>query len=542
MIVLQGKGIGTGIAFGKLHFYRRDQQEIAQTAVEDIDAELARYEQAKETALAQLDGLYQKALSETGEKEALLFDIHKIMLEDEDFDDSVKDIITGQRVNAEYAVIQTSKNLTLLLTNTNDPYMKERAADVKDVAQRVVNILLGKGSQNITLHSPMIIAADDLAPSETIQMDRRMILSFVTTGGSTTSHTAILARTMGIPAAVGLGENLTAQYDGADAIVDATTGTLYIDPDAETLSLMQAKYAEVEKKKQLLAQLKGQPNITRDGKEILVYANIGNLTDLDAVLQNDAGGIGLFRSEFLYLESHDYPTEETQFNAYKTVAQALAGKRVIFRTLDIGADKQVAYFNLPKEENPALGMRAIRICLERPEIFKTQLRALYRASAFGKVAIMFPMIASVWEVQKIKEIAREVRVGLQQEGIPFADDVELGIMIETPAAAIISDLLAPEVDFFSIGTNDLTQYTLAVDRQNQELEIFADPHHEAVMRLIRLVTENGHKAGVWTGICGELAADLTLTETFLRMGVDELSVSAPAILPLRAKIRESSVN
>lgn len=539
MTVLQGKGVCGGIAFGKLSFYRRGEQEVIRVHVEDSEAEIARYEQARDRSMEQLQELYQKALHEVGEQGALLFDIHQMMLEDDDYCESITSIITQQKVNAEYAVATTGDNFSRMFAEMDDPYIKERAADVKDISERLVRVLTGRESTGVVAESPIILAADDLAPSETVQMDKSMILSFVTAGGSTNSHTAILARTMGIPAVIGVGGILSPELDGKETIVDGFTGMVYIEPDVVTLAEMEQKHAEEKRKNELLEQLKGKPNVTLDGKEILVYANIGNPGDLGAVLQNDAGGIGLFRSEFLYLESENYPTEEQQFTAYRQVAETMAGKRVIFRTLDIGADKQADYFELPQEENPALGMRALRICLTRPEIFKTQLRALYRASAYGKIAIMFPMVASVWEVRRAKEIAEEVRWELTADSIPFSNQVELGIMIETPAAALISDLLAQEVDFFSIGTNDLIQYTLAVDRQNQSLEPFCDTHHEAVLRLLRMVAENAHGAGIWVGICGELAGDLSLTEIFLKMGVDELSVSPPLVLPVRAKIRES---
>jgi phosphotransferase system enzyme I (PtsI) len=534
---ISGRGICGGIAIGNLYFVKRERRQARRYHVEDTSAELGRLKTAKEQAMLQLGELYQKALPEVGEQGAALFEIHQMMLEDEDYSDSIQNIITTQKVNAEYAVAVTDDNFSRMFSEMEDPYMKARAADVHDVSECLVRCLTGEGKEGISSDRPVIVAAYDLSPSETIHLDKSKILAFITAGGSTNSHTAILARTMGIPAIVGASD-LREELDGLFCVMDGSRGELFAEPDPDTLKSLKEKKREEEYRKELLEQYKGRPNITKDGTEVLVYANIGSPSELGLVQQNDAGGIGLFRSEFLYLESEDYPTEEALFSTYKTVAQTMAGKRVVFRTLDIGADKQIAYFGLAKEENPALGMRGIRICLTRPELFKTQLRALYRASAFGRIAIMFPMIVSLWEVKQAKEIAHDVREELKAERIPFSDSVELGIMIETPAAAVISDLLAPEVDFFSIGTNDLTQYTLAVDRQNLHIEPFCDTHHESVLRMIRLVTENGHRYNIWVGICGELAADSTLTEQFLRMGVDELSVAPASVLGLRKAITE----
>lgn len=542
MEILKGKGVCRGIAFGKVYYYRRNQQKVSRHHIEDASVEIDRFQNAKVRAIEQLESLYEKALPKVGEEGAQLFQIHQMMLEDEDYCSSIEGIISQQMVNAEYAVATTADNFARMFSEMDDPYMQGRAADVHDVSERVVRILQGEDTDGVSLKEPVIVVADDLAPSETVQLDKSKILAFATAGGSVNSHTAILSRTMGIPAIIGVGEALSEKWDGVQAIVDGQAGEIILQPDDQTQSAMQQKLQEELERKQLLEQLKGKPSVTLDGQNIMVYANIGNPSDIGSVLQNDANGIGLFRSEFLYLESKDYPTEEEQFNAYKSVVEMMAGKRVIIRTLDIGADKQADYFHLPKEENPAMGMRAIRICLTRPAVFKTQLRALYRASAFGKVAIMFPMITSVAEVRKIKEIVAEVKAELTADKIPFSDNVELGVMIETPAAAMISDRLAQEVDFFSIGTNDLTQYTLAVDRQNQELDQFCDIHHEAILRFIKMVADNAHKAGIWMGICGELGADLSLTETFLAMGVDELSVAPPQVLPLRKKIRETDVS
>lgn len=542
MVEINGKGVCGGVAFGPICFYRRGQADTSRHTVADAQAEVQRFEAAKGKAVAQLGALYEKALQEVGEEGAMLFQTHQLMLEDLDYCESITGMITDESVNAEYAVQQAADTFADMFAQMDDAYMQARAADVRDVSARVLGILTGSEGGGIHSDIPVIVAADDLAPSETVQLDKSKILGFITQGGSANSHTAILARTMGIPAVIGAGDALQEAYDGKQAVIDGSAGQAFIEPDAETSARLHKKQDEERGQKALLDQLKGQPNVTKDGQEVMLYANIGSPADLDAVLANDAGGIGLFRSEFLYLESSDYPDEETLFQAYRTVAEKMGGKRVIIRTLDIGADKQAAYFNLPHEENPAMGLRALRICLTRPEIFKTQLRALYRASAFGKVAIMLPMVTSVWEVQESKKLAEEVRAELRAEGVAFAEDVELGIMIETPAAAMISDRLAQEVDFFSVGTNDLTQYTLAVDRQNDTLGRFFDPHHPALLRLLKLTADNAHKHGIWMGICGELGADLDLTETFLSIGVDELSVSPPRILPLRKKVRETEVS
>ena len=538
MITISGKSVFGGVSIGKILFYQRNDKVIKRERVEDVDAEWKRFQDAKDTAVDQLKGLYEKALEDVGEANAMIFEIHQMMLEDLDYLESIENIIRTQEVNAEYAVATTADNFAAMFSAMDDAYMQGRAADVKDVSERVLNILSGADTGIKEMNEPCIIAADDLAPSETVQLDKSKVLGFATMYGSSNSHTAILARTMNIPAVIGLGEDLKAEYNGKDAIIDGFTGTLYIEPDEETMKAMQEKRAKDLEQRALLEQLKGKENVTKSGQKINVYANIGNVSDLGAVLKNDAGGIGLFRSEFLYLENSDFPTEEQQFAVYKKVAESMAGKKVIIRTLDIGADKQVDYFGLDKEENPALGYRAIRICLTRPEIFKTQLRALYRAAVFGNISIMFPMIISVKEVQKIKEIIAEVKEELKSEGIPYKEDVELGIMIETPASVMVSRELAKEVDFFSVGTNDLTQYTLAIDRQNSKLDEFYDPHHPAVLRMIRMAAESAHAEGAWIGICGELGADLELTEEFLKMGLDELSVSPSMVLPLRNRIRQ----
>ena len=538
MITICGKSVFGGVSIGKLMFYKRKDKVIKRTHVDNVDEEWARFQKAKDTAVAQLKGLYEKALEDVGEANAMIFEIHQMMLEDLDYLESIENIIRTQEVNAEFAVATTADNFQKMFAAMDDAYMQGRAADVKDVSERVLDILCGVSAGMGEMNEPCIIAADDLAPSETVQLDKSKVLGFATMYGSSNSHTAILARTMNIPAVIGLGENLLQEYDGRDAIIDGFTGTLYIDPDEETMKEMQDKRAKDLEQKALLEQLKGKENVTKSGQKINVYANIGNVSDVGAVLKNDAGGIGLFRSEFLYLENSDFPTEEQQFSVYKQVAENMAGKKVIIRTLDIGADKQVDYFGLDKEDNPALGYRAIRICLTRPEIFKTQLRALYRAAVYGNISIMFPMIISVKEVLRIKEIIAEVKEELKNEGIPYKEDVELGIMIETPASVMISRELAKEVDFFSVGTNDLTQYTLAIDRQNSKLDEFYDPHHPAVLAMIKMAAENAHAEGAWIGICGELGADLELTEEFLKMGLDELSVSPSMVLPLRKRIRE----
>ena len=539
MITLSGKSVFGGIAIGKIAFYKRNEIQIKRSRVEDTEQEVKRFEAAKEKAVSQLQELHDKALDDVGETNAMIFEIHQMMLEDLDYVESIVNIITSQEVNAEYAVATTADNFAAMFAAMDDAYMQGRAADVKDVSERLIQVLSDQNSASMEMNEPVIIAADDLVPSETVQLDKEKVLSFITMFGSANSHTAILARTMNIPAVIGIGEDLKKEYDGKEAIVDGMEGVIYIDPDKETFTRMREKQKEDQEQKALLEQLKGKENITKSGQKVMVYANIGNLSDVGAVLKNDAGGIGLFRSEFLYLESETFTTEEEQFKVYKQVAENMAGKRVIIRTLDIGADKQVDYFGLDKEENPALGYRAIRICLTRQEIFKTQLRALYRASAYGQIAIMFPMIISVDEVKQIKKIIEEVKQELKEEGIDFRENVELGVMIETPAAVMVSRDLAKEVDFFSVGTNDLTQYTLAIDRQNQKLEPFYDSHHPAVLSMIRMAAENAHAEGKWIGICGELGADLSLTETFLEMGIDELSVAPGMILPLRKRIREA---
>ena len=537
MITIEGKSVFGGVSIGKLMFYKRNEKVIRRTHVDDVDAEWKRFEEAKNTAIDQLKVLYDKAIEDVGEANAMIFEIHQMMLDDLDYLESIEGIIRTQSVNAEYAVSTTADNFAQMFASMDDAYMQGRAADVKDVSERVLDILCGVSNGTREMTEPCIVAADDLAPSETVQLDKEKVLGFATMYGSSNSHTAILARTMNIPAVIGMGEALNPKYDGEMAIIDGFTGTLYVDPDEETLAKMQEKRAKDLEQKELLNQLKGKENVTKSGQKINVYANIGNVSDLGAVLKNDAGGVGLFRSEFLYLENSTYPTEEQQFAAYKQVVESMAGKKVIIRTLDIGADKQVDYFNLAKEENPALGYRAIRICLTRPEIFRTQLRAIYRASAFGKISIMFPMITSVEEVRQIKQILSAVRDELATQQIPFGE-IEIGIMIETPAAVMISDLLAKEVDFFSIGTNDLTQYTLAIDRQNEALDAFYNPHHEAILRMIRMVIDNGHKENCWVGICGELGSDTALTKQFIEMGIDELSVSPAYILTIRNLIRE----
>ena len=538
MITLSGKSVFGGIAIGKISFYKRNEITIKRSRIEDTDAEIRRFEEAKAQALAELQQLHDKAVDDVGEANAMIFEIHQMMLEDLDYVESIVNMITTQEVNAEYAVGTTADNFAAMFAAMDDAYMQGRAADVKDVSERLIKVLSNSDHGAIEMKEPVIVAADDLVPSETVQLDKEKVLAFVTMYGSSNSHTAILARTMNIPAVIGLGEDLQQEYDGKLAVVDGMDGMIYIDPDARTMEAMQKKQREDLEKKELLEQLKGKENVTKSGQKVNVYANIGNLSDVGAVLKNDAGGIGLFRSEFLYLESETFPTEEQQFKVYKQVAENMAGKRVIIRTLDIGADKQAEYFGLDKEENPALGYRAIRICLTRPEIFKTQLRALYRASAYGQIAIMFPMIISVDEVKKIKEMIQVVQEELTEEGVDFRKDVEIGVMIETPAAVMVSHELAKEVDFFSVGTNDLTQYTLAIDRQNQKLEPFYDAHHPAVLSMIRMAAENAHREGKWIGICGELAADLSLTGTFLEMGIDELSVAPGMILPLRKTVRE----
>lgn len=534
-----GKGVYNAVAIGRISLFGRNEAVVQRTHVENTQNEILRLEKAKSEALEQLGEIYEKALKEVGETNAAIFEIHQMMLEDEDYNDSIRNIITTQQVNAEYAVAVTADNFAEMFTAMDDAYMQARAADVKDISDRIIANLLGTGNSAQNTNDKMIICADDLAPSETVSLDKEKVLAFVTAHGSSNSHTAILARNMNIPAVIGVGDDfLAAVKDGDEAVVDGFTGEIFIDPDDETRERLTKKLADDLNRKRLLQELKGKDNVTLDGRKINIYTNIGSIDNIGAVLANDAGGIGLFRSEFLYLESSDYPTEEQQFSAYKRVLESMAGKKVIIRTLDIGADKQADYFNLRKEENPALGCRAIRICLTRPEIFKTQLRALFRASVYGNLGIMFPMITSISEVQKALDICEQVKSELKSDGIEYSDKIEIGIMIETPAAAIISDKLAPMVDFFSVGTNDLTQYTLACDRQNPEIEQFVDTHHEAVLRLIEMSAENAHKHGKWIGICGELAADTSLTETFLRMGIDELSVSPSFVLPLRDAVRK----
>ncbi|WP_024858312.1 phosphoenolpyruvate--protein phosphotransferase [Ruminococcus albus] len=538
MVVYQGKGVYGAVAVGKVSVFSRSSADVRRVNVNDTEKELSRVEAAKEMAAQQLEAIHSKALKEVGEANAEIFEVHLMMLDDEDYNDSIKSIIETQKVNAEYAVAVTADNFAEMFSSMDDAYMQARAADVKDISDRLISCLTGGSKTENSSDEKMIICADDLAPSETVSLDKDKVLAFVTAFGSSNSHTAILARNMNIPAVISAGEDFLKNiHDGDMLIVDGHTGQLIVSPDDATIAKYTAKQAEDARKKQLLQELKGKENITLDGRKINIFANIGGVGSIGAVLANDAGGIGLFRSEFLYLESEDYPTEEQQFSAYRKVLESMAGKKVIIRTLDIGADKQIDYFGLEKEDNPALGLRAVRICLTRPEIFKTQLRALYRASAFGDLGIMFPMITSVAEVEKCLAVCEEVKAELKSDGIRFNENTEIGIMIETPAAAVISDLLAPLVDFFSVGTNDLTQYTLACDRQNAKLEPFVDTHHEAVLRLIEMAANNAHKNGTWIGICGELAADLTLTETFMRMGIDELSVSPPYVLPLREKVR-----
>ena len=539
MQVYSGKSVFGGIAIGKISVYRKNEQQVKRVRTEDTKGELARYEAAKAAAVEQLQELYQKALKEVGEANAAIFEIHQMMLDDGDYNESVENIIETQKVNAEYAVAVTGDNFAQMFRAMDDDYMRERAADVKDISERVLSILNGGQKGKVVTDEPVIIVADDLAPSETVQLEKDMVLSFVTVHGSVNSHTAILARTMAIPALIGTEElPLDDTVDGKLAVVDGLNGKIYVEPDAQTLEEMKKRRQAELEKTELLQLLKGKENVTLDGKKIMLYANIGNIKDLATVIQNDAGGIGLFRSEFIYLEKDRYPTEEEQFSIYKTAVETMAGKRVIIRTLDIGADKQCEYFKMDKEENPALGYRAIRICLTRPEIFKTQLRALFRASAYGNLAIMYPMITSLWEVKRIKEIVEEVKAELTEEQLEFGNPQQ-GIMIETPAAVMMSGELAKEVDFFSIGTNDLTQYTLAIDRQNPKLDKFYDAHHPAVLSMIRMTVENAHKAGIWAGICGELGADTSLTKEFLAMGVDELSVSPGSILPIRKIILET---
>lgn len=538
-MVYQGKGVFGAIAIGKISVFKRGDAQVKRVKIEDADAEIARLEGAKEKAILQLRELYEKAFREVGETNAQIFDIHVMMVEDEDYNEAIMEMINGQKVNAEYAVAVTADNFAEMFASMEDSYMQARAADVRDISNRIIECLGNQESQTAYLEEQMIICADDLAPSETVSLDKDKVLAFVTAHGSSNSHTAILARNMNIPAIIGVGEEFLEQIkDGDMAVADGFTGQLICNPDEDTLAAAGQRLKEETEKRELLQELKGKENITLDGRKINIYANIGSVDNIGAVLLNDAEGIGLFRSEFLYLENSDYPDEEEQFRVYKRVLESMAPKKVIIRTLDIGADKQADYFRLEKEENPALGLRAIRLCLARPDIFKVQLRALYRASVYGNLGIMFPMITSVSEVEEIFAICEQVKEELTADNILFSDNIELGIMIETPAAAIISDKLAAMVDFFSVGTNDLTQYTLACDRQNPRIERFCDTHHEAILRLIETAAENAHRHGAWIGICGELAADLTLTETFIRMGVDELSVSPPFVLKVRDKVRK----
>lgn len=533
-----GKGVYGAVAMGKISLFKKQDTVIQHTSVTDTEAEKARVEAAKAAASEQLQAIYEKALKEVGETNAQIFEIHMMMLEDDDYNESIQNIIDTQKVNAEYAVSITADNFAEMFSAMDDAYMQARAADVRDISDRIIANLTGNVAVQEDSDEKRIICADDLAPSETVSLDKDKVLAFVTAHGSSNSHTAILARNMNIPAVIGVGSDFLKEVqDGTEAIVDGFTGEIFVEPDEETRQRLLEKQRADEEKKRLLLELKGKENITKDGTKVNIYANIGSVDNIGAVLLNDAGGIGLFRSEFLYLENTDYPNEEQQFLAYKRVLESMAGKKVIIRTLDIGADKQVDYFHLKKEDNPAMGYRAIRICLTRPEIFKTQLRALYRASIYGNLGVMFPMITSVSELEKILAICEEVKAELREQGVTYSDTMELGIMIETPAAAIISDRLAPMVDFFSVGTNDLTQYTLACDRQNPDIEPFIDTHHEAILRLIEMSAKNAHANGAWIGICGELAADTTLTETFLRMGIDELSVSPAFVLKVRDAVR-----
>ena len=539
MILMQGQGVSKGVVQGPIYFYQRGTAAVSTAAAADVEEEKRRLEEAKEKSMEQLNALADKAREEAGDESAMLFETHAMFVEDEDFVDCMNAALEEEHCTAERAVEIAGEQFAAMLAAMDDAYMQARAADIKDVARRILNNLMGVVEGGIDSEKPVILAADDLAPSETLQLDKSKILGFITQGGSSNSHTAILARTMGIPAICGLGDALKQELNGRMAYIDGETGQAAIDPDEITLTAFQAKYEKQQEMKTLMETMKGQEDVTLDGRPMMVYCNIGSPGDVAAVLSNDGQGIGLFRSEFLYLASSDYPTEEEQFQAYKEVAAAMGGKRVVIRTLDIGADKQVGYFNLQKEENPALGVRAIRICLNRPEVFRTQLRALYRASAYGKIAIMFPMITSVWEVKECKRACQKVMAELDKEGLPYNKDTELGIMIETPASVFVAEELAREVDFFSVGTNDLTQYTLACDRQANDLGKFFDPHHPAVLRALKIAADAAHKAGIWIGICGELGADLSLLETFLAIGIDELSVSPSSVLPLRAEIRKS---
>ncbi|MCR5837806.1 MAG: phosphoenolpyruvate--protein phosphotransferase [Lachnospiraceae bacterium] len=541
MEIYEGKSVFEGIAIGIISVYKKQEQSVKRVKIEDKAAEIERYSAAREKAIEQLKHLYDKAVKEVGESGAEIFMAHQLMIDDEDYIESVESIIDTESVNAEYAVATTGDNMEKMFLDMEEEYFRGRAADVKDITERIISALAGNDNGGIVSDEPVIVVADDLAPSETVQMDKDKILSFVTVHGSANSHTSILAKTMSIPAIIGCPIPLSDEVNGKMAVVDGFEGKIYVEPDDETMVAKKKLFLEEEEKKSLLKRLKGRENITLDGQKINLYANIGNTKDLGLVLQNDAGGIGLFRSEFIYLGSDDYPTEEEQFAIYKQVAQTMAGKKVIIRTLDIGADKQADYFKLPVEENPAMGLRAIRICLTRPEVFKTQLRAIMRASAFGKISIMFPMIISVDEVRKIKTIVAEVKKELDNDGVDYDKDIELGIMIETPAAVMVADELAEEVDFFSVGTNDLTQYTLAIDRQNQSLDDFYDSHHPAILKMLKMIAEAAHRHGAWAGICGELGADLSLTKEFLAMGYDELSVSPGMILPIRKAVLETNV-
>ena len=539
MILMQGKGVSKGVIKGKLYFFQRPDTTVAMRQVEDVEAEKQRLAQAQETTVQQLNILAEKAREDAGEEIAILFDTHAMFVEDEDYVECILSCLEEEGCNAEYAVQMAGEQFAAMFAAMDDAYMRSRAADIRDVSQRILNNLMGIVEGGIDSEEPIILAADDLAPSETIQLDKSKILGFVTQGGSSNSHTAILARTMGIPAICGLGDALKAEYAGRVAYLDGETGSVVLDPDELTHAQIREKYNKQQEMKEILATMKGQEDVTLDGKKMLLYCNIGSPEDVSAVLANDGQGIGLFRSEFLYLSASDYPSEDEQFEAYRAVAAAMNGKRVVIRTLDIGADKQVDYFGMKKEENPALGVRAIRICLNRPEVFRTQLRALYRASVFGKIAIMFPMITSVWEVKECKRACQSVMKELETEGIPYNPDTELGIMIETPSSVFLAEELAKLVDFFSVGTNDLTQYTLACDRQANDLGKFYDPHHPALLRAIKMAADAAHKAGIWIGICGELGADISMLPTFLAIGIDELSVSPAAVLPVRAAIRQS---
>lgn len=542
MKTIKGKGVSSGIAIGKIRFIGGEELKVRRIHCENSEAELERFHAAEKISMNQLQNLYDKALKEVGEANAQIFAIHQMMLEDDDYTGSISNIITSQQVNAEYAVAVTSDNFSEMFSSMDDEYMQARSADVKDISDRLIKNLSGADSEISGSDEKVIIFADDLSPSETVQMDKNSVLAFVTAKGSSNSHTAILARTMSLPAIVGIGNQLDQSFNGKTAVVNAVTGEIFIDPDDKTIAEHKKLISQNEERLKLINQLKGKENITIDGRKINIYANIGGLADIGAALKNDAGGIGLFRSEFLYLENNDYPTEEEQFSVYKTAAENMAGKPVIIRTLDIGADKQIDYFNMPEEDNPAMGWRALRICLDRPEIFRTQLRALYRASAYGNIQIMVPMITSVWEVKEIKKIIDDVKKELDNENIPFNENTPFGIMIETPAAVMVSDMLAEEVDFFSIGTNDLTQYTLAVDRQNTNIDRYYNPYHPAVLKLINIAVQNAHKKGIWCGICGELGGDPEMTRLFLAMGVDELSMAPGKILEIRKIVRETDTS